>query len=213
MGKTNASVLGAFTGTIGPVTGYVRNGHNLLRSSKSSARVTRTPLQLAQREKTRICNAFTSAFSGTGFLNKSFPAYGHGGTGYNRTTSALMSRALAGVYPDLGLNYEQVLISKGRLPGAEKAKAVLKPKSIIQFSFANNSTDGIASGEDTVILVAYAPELQQAICTLYGGFRKDGKASLNVASFKGNAVESWIGFLSKDEADASDSAWAGRVQL
>jgi hypothetical protein len=63
MGRANASGLGAFTGTIGPVTGYVRNGHNLLRSSTSSARVTRTPLQLAQREKIRICNAFNSAFS------------------------------------------------------------------------------------------------------------------------------------------------------
>jgi hypothetical protein len=213
MGRTNTSVLGAFTGTIGPVTGYVRNGHNLLRSSTSSAKVTRTPLQLAQREKIRICNAFTSAFSGTGFLNKSFPAYGHGGTGYNRATSALMSRALTGVYPELSLNYEQVLISKGRLPGAEKAKAVLRPKHMIQFSFADNTTDGIASAEDTAILVGYAPQLQQAICTLYGGFRKDGKALLNVAPFKGYAVETWIGFLSKDETDASDSVWTGRAEV
>lgn len=213
MGKTNASVLGAFTGTIGPVTGYVRNGQNLLRSSTSSAKNTRTPLQLAQRDKIRICTAFTSAFSGTGFFNKSFPAHGHGGTGYNRAISALMSRALTGVYPDLSLNYEQVLISKGKLPGAEKAKAVLKPKEVIQFSFTNNSTDGIASAEDTVILVAYAPEPQQAIFTLYGGFRKDGRAYLNVAAFKGYTVETWIGFLSKDEADASDSVWTGSVQL
>jgi hypothetical protein len=124
-----------------------------------------------------------------------------------------MSRALTGVYPELSLNYERALISKGRLPGAEKAKAVLRPKHVIQFSFADNTTDGIASAEDTVILVAYAPELQQAICTLYGGFRKDGNASLNVAPFKGYAVETWIGFLSKEEADASNSVWTAKIQL
>jgi hypothetical protein len=61
-------------------------------------------------------------------------------------------------------------------------------------------------------LVAYAPELQQAICTPYGGFRKDGKASLNIAPFKRYTIESWIGFLSKDEADAIDSVRVGGVE-
>jgi hypothetical protein len=211
MATTNTGVLGAFIGTIGPVTGFMRNGKNVLRSSNSSIKNKRTPLQLAQREKISICNRFTLAFSSTGFFNKSFPAYGHTGTGFNRVTGTLMSRTVTGVYPDLSLNYEQVLISKGRLPGAEKAKAVLKPKQIIQFSFADNSTDGIASPDDTVILVAYAPELQQAIFTLYGGFRKDGKAVLNLTAFKGYNVETWIGFLSKDEEDASDSVYTGRL--
>jgi hypothetical protein len=40
--------------------------------------------------------------------------------------------------------------------------------------------------------------------------RKDKKAALNVAALKGYALETWIGFLSKDEKDASDSVWAGR---
>jgi hypothetical protein len=79
------------------------------------------------------------------------------------------------------------------------------------FSFADNSIDGIALADDTIILVAYAPDLQQAVFTLYGGFRKDKKAVLNVAAFKGNAVETWIGFLSADERDASDSVYTGRV--
>jgi Family of unknown function (DUF6266) len=61
--------------------------------------------------------------------------------------------------------------------------------------------------------VAYAPDLQQAVFGLYNGFRKDKKASLNVTALKGHAVETWIGFLSADEKDASDSVWVGRVQL
>ena len=91
------------------------------------------------------------------------------------------------------------------------AKAVLKPKSILQFSFADNSTDGIASADNNVILVAYAPDLQQSVFTLYGGFRKDKKASLNVSAFKGHAVETWIGFVSADEKDASDSVYTGCI--
>jgi len=212
MARNSNGIFGNFIGTIGPVTGFTRNGKNIVRTSTSSVKDQRTPLQLAQRQKINICTRFVKVFSGTGFLNKSFPAYGHTGTGYNRATSTLMSRALTGIYPNIQLNYQQVLISRGRLPGAQDAKATIK-KGVIQFSFVDNSTDGIAAADDNVVLVAYVPDLQQAIFTLYSGFRKDRKASLNVSAFKGHAVETWIGFLSADEKDASDSVWAGRVVM
>ena len=112
---------------------------------------------------------------------------------------------------NMQLNYQQVLISKGRLPGAQNAKATIK-NGVIHFSFADNSTDGIAAADDTIILGCLLRQnLQQAIFTLYGGFRKDKKAVLNVAAFKGYTIETWIGFLSADEKDASDSVWAGRM--
>jgi hypothetical protein len=114
--------------------------------------------------------------------------------GYNRAVSALMSRALTGGYPGIQLNYAQVLISKGRLPGVINPKVVKKPNNILQFTFTDNSIDGIASPDDTIILVAYARDLQQAIFTLHAGFRKDKIATLNVAALKGHAVETWIGF-------------------
>jgi hypothetical protein len=53
--------------------------------------------------------------------------------------------------------------------------------------------------------------MQQAIFTLSGGYRKNKKASLGVSAFKGHANETWIGFLNKDEKDASDSVWVGRI--
>ena len=211
MARNNSGVLGNFIGTIGPVTGFMRNGQNFLRSSTSSVKNKRTPLQRAQQEKISICTAFVKAFSGTGFLNKSFPAYGHTGSGYNRAIGALMSRALTGEYPDMALSYPQVLISKGSLPGAQSAKVVKKANNTLQFSFEDNSGVGIAAPDDTVILVAYAPDIQQAVFGLYNGFRKDKKAVLNVAPLKGHTVETWIGFLSADERDAGDSVWTGRI--
>jgi hypothetical protein len=204
--------LGVFVGTIGPVKGFMRNGQNVVRTSTSSIKNKRTPLQQAQREKINTSNSFIHAFTGTGFLKRSFPAYGDTGTGYNRATGALMSLAVTGVYPDMVLSYPLVLVSKGRLPGARSVKATVK-KGAVHFSFADNSTDGIASADDTVILVAYCPGLQQAVFTLYGGFRKDKKAILNVAAFKGNTVETWIGFLSAGEKDASDSVWTGSLKV
>ena len=172
-----------------------------------------TPLQLQQREKIKLCSSFTKPFNGTGFFNKTFPAYGHTGTGHNRVTSALLSLAIIGTYPNMQLDYKRVLISKGKLPGAVNAKLILKPKSVLQFTFTNNTDTGIAAANDAAILVAYCPDLKQAIFTLSGGLRKDGKASLNVVAFKGHSVETWIGFLSSDEKDASDSVWVGRANV
>jgi hypothetical protein len=176
MTSGNYGILGPFKGTVGPVTGYLRNGKNVLRSSTSLVKDKLTPRRAAQREKMRICNQFSTAFTGTGFFNKTFPAYGRTGTGFNRVTGALLSRALTGTYPDLKLNYAEVLISKGRLPGAQSIKVWKKANSTLQFTFADNSTDGIASPNDTVILAAYAPGPQYAAFTLHGGFRKDGKS-------------------------------------
>jgi hypothetical protein len=213
MARSSSGVLGYFTGTIGLVTGFMRNGQNLVRSSTSSVKNQGTPLQLAQQQKITLCTGFVTAFSGTGFLNKSFPVYGHGGTGYNGAVGALMSRALTGIYPDMQLNYQQVLISKGRLPGAQNAKMTKRPNNTLQFIFDDNSADGMASSGDTVILVAYAPDLQQAVFTLNGGLRKDKKAVLNVTGLKGHTLETWIAFLSTDEKDSSDSIYTGSVIL
>ena len=213
MAQTNQGILGSFTGTVGPVTGYTRNGQNIMRTSSSRVQYKHTALRTAQLEKIKVCARFTTAFTGTGFLNRSFPAYGNTGNGYNRATSVLMSQALIGEYPDIKLSYPLVMVSKGKLPAAAHAAAVPMEGSYIYFSFTDNSDTGIASSSDTVILVAYAAAIQQAVFTLYGGMRKDCEAVLNTALFKGNVVETWMGFLSKDEKDASDSVYTGKILL
>ncbi len=192
MAKTNQGILGAFTGTIGPVTGYIRDGQNILRTSRSNVNYKHTPSRIEQLEKIKICNSFTKAFSGTGFFNKAFPAYGSNGSGYNRATSALTSQALTG--PDIQLSYQKVLISKGKLPGAENALAVAAENGTIYFSFTNNSDTGTASAFDKVIMVAYAEVLQQAVFSLNAGLRKNGEAVLQAGMFKEYTVETWIGF-------------------
>jgi hypothetical protein len=112
-------------GKIGPVTGYRRNGVNIIRSSAGRKDKLITPLRSFQRQKINVCYDFTRAFSSRGFFAKSFPCYGDTGTGYNRATSAVMNLAITGFYPDVALDYPQVLISKGPLPGAEDAAALL----------------------------------------------------------------------------------------
>lgn len=213
MAKTNTGILGSFVGTIGPVTGYLRNGQNILRSSTSNVRYKHTALRTEQLEKIKVCNRFTKAFSRTGFFNKAFPAYGSYGTGYNRVTSVLMNQALLGNYPDIHLSYPQVMISKGKLPQALHAAATTMTDGNIYFSFSDNSDTGTAAATDKVILVAYCEALNHAMFSLSAATRKDCEAVLKTSPLKGYAVETWIGFLSNDETNASDSFYTGRLEL
>src|SRR5574340_922549 len=88
-------ILGPVTGRTGPVVSYVRFGQNITRSlSNSTKNKIETPARKMQRQKIKVCNEFTKAFSGTGFFNKSFPAYGNTGSGYNRATSTIMNLAI-----------------------------------------------------------------------------------------------------------------------
>jgi len=212
MAKIPDGVLGALIGKIGPVSGYSRNGENILRTAHSRGIIKATPARTAQWEKIKVCNEFTKAFAGTGFFNKTFPAHG-GGTGYNRATSAIMNLAVTGNIPYTALNYSEVLISKGILPPAGTAAASATTESNIYFEWNDNSGNGTAKPNDKAILVAYFIGIKEAIFSIGEATRRQGHSFLRSESMKGLAAETWIGFLSDDEKYASNSVYTGRVDL
>jgi len=116
MARIPNGINGEFIGTAGNVNGYMRNGVNFIRSKRRKSSAPMTLRRLAQQQKIKVCNDFTRPFCGTGFFNKTFPAYRHSGTGFNRATSAIMNLAIVGTYPETAIDYPEVLISQGPLP-------------------------------------------------------------------------------------------------
>lgn len=213
MGKIPDGILGMLIGKLGPVSGYRRNGQNLVRVSGQSRKIKNTPMRRNQQEKIKVCNDFTHAFSGTGFLGKSFPSYGDTGTGYNRATSAIMNLAITGTYPDTVISYPRVLISKGPLPCAENAEVAVDTEGNMFFAWTDNTGMGTAKANDKVILVAYFPELKQAITSIGNATRNAGQALLETSMKTHYVAETWIGFLCNDEKSAADSVYTGTVGL
>ncbi|MDQ2863614.1 MAG: DUF6266 family protein [Bacteroidota bacterium] len=213
MARISNGILGEFVGTAGNVSGYVRHGQNFLRSLPRKSDKAMGPKRLAQQQKIKVCNAFTTAFTGTGFFNTTFPAYGATGSGYNRATSALMNRAVVGSYPNTAIAWPKVLVSKGPLPCAEYAGIAQDNEGNIIFSWTDNTGTGTAKENDKVILVAWFPELQQAIFSRDAALRSGCFTTLAAGAFKGYLAETWIGFISNDEKDASDSVYTGSVRL
>lgn len=213
MATITNGIIGPFIGKAGPVCGYTRNGKSFVRSRPRKSSVPASPKRLAQQQKMKVCSEFTRPFSGTGFFNKTFPAFGQSSTGVNRATSAIMNLAIAGTYPDTFIDYEQVLISRGHLPGAKNASTAVSSDGTILFGWEDNTGTGAAKATDKVVLVAYFPETRRAVFTIGTAIRKDGQSLLDISGIQGQAAETWIGFLSNDEAHAANSTYCGRVDL
>ncbi len=211
MARIINGINGGFTGKVGTVTGYIRNGGSFMRSRTRRKDTVKSEKRLVQQQKIKVCNEFTKPFSGTGFFNTSFPANGATSTGYNRATSAIMNRAIV-KEPEVSLQYPLILVSMGMLPGAVYASALANDDGDVVFSWVDNTGTGTAKEEDKVLMVAYFPETKTAMYEISAATRKDGKAVLPMKSMKGNA-ETWIGFVSADETLAADSVYTGRIIL
>jgi hypothetical protein len=186
MARIINGINGGFTGKVGTVTGYIRNGGNFMRSRRRRKDNVKSEKRLVQQQKIKICNEFTKPFSGSGFFNTSFPANGATSTGYNRATSAIMNRAIV-KEPEVSLQYPLVLISMGMLPGAVYASALANDDGDIVFSWVDNTGTGTAKEEDKVLMVAYFPETKTAMYEISAATRKDCKVVLTMKSMKGLA--------------------------
>jgi hypothetical protein len=212
MAKIPEGILGGFIGKVGPVSGYRRNGVNVMRVAKSGKDRKITPGRLAQREKMKVCNDFTRPFCGKDFFKKTFPSYGNTGTGYSRATSCIMNLAITGTFPNISISYPDVLISRGQLPAVETAVATVNEDRNILFTWADNSRMGTAKATDKVILVAYFPEIREVIFSIGSATRSNAESLLDIKMMHGFTAETWIGFLSTDEKNASDSVYCGRIE-
>ena len=211
MARIINGINGGFTGKVGMVTGYIRNGGSFMRSRTRRKDTVTSEKRLLQQQKIKVCNEFTKPFSGSGFFNTSFPANGATSTGYNRATSAIMNRAIV-QQPAVSLQYPLILISMGMLPGAVYASALVTDEGNLVFSWHDNTGIGTAKEDDRALLVAYFSESKEAVYTISDAIRKDGGAVLPMKSMKGIA-ETWMGFVSADETNAADSVYTGQIVL
>ena len=214
MARIPNGILGEFIGTAGNVSGYMRMNKNFVRTRRSPMKGPVSDKRLAQQQKIKVCSEFTKPFAGSGFFDKTFPgSNGKTQTGYNKVTSALLTRAITDNYPDTTLVWPQVLISKGGMPSPTQAAATADADGNIVFTWSNDIGTGSAKDTDIAALVAYCPSTGQAMYLISDRRRADGHAVLNTQILRGNTTETWLGFIRDDARDAADSVHCGSIVL
>lgn len=211
MGTINKGILGGFSGKVGTVVGGNWKGIDYMRSKGNNRNLAPSQAQLAQQLKFALCIRFVTSMSG--LLQVSFHNYAVKKTGINSALSYILKNAITGLYPAFSIVYGDVLVSRGDLPNVLGPSITMGAGSLLTYSWTDNSGVGIAKPTDKAILAAYCPSLNQCIYTTGSAQRSALTDTLNLASFTGLAIETYIGFISEDGLNIASSIYTGPVTV
>jgi len=210
MATFEKGILGGFSGKVGTIIGGNWKGIDYMRSKSAKRTFVPSQKQLEQQLKFGLMMRFLQPM--TTLLSISFYDFAIRKTGINSAFSYNYKEAITGDFPDYAIDYSKALVSRGNLPNALGPSVISGAGSILTWSWTDNNSS-TADPNDQAILVAYCPELRQAIFTTNGAKRSGHTADLNVLSFKGKQVETYIGFLSADGRNSSVSTFTGEVTV
>lgn len=211
MGIIQKGILGGFSGKVGNVIGGNWKGIDYMRSQAQRSDFVPTQKQIEQQLKFALIARFQQPLSN--LFAVSFKNYAIKKTGGNAAMSYNLKNAITGTYPAFTVDFENALVSRGDMPNALNPSAVAAAAGIVNFSWDNNSGSGKALDTDHSILVAYCPEMRSAIYQNAGPARSLEAASLDLSTFSGKEVQTWLGFVSVSGKEVATSAFTGAVTV
>ena len=211
MGKYKNGLLGEFHGGVGSVVGATWKGISYMRSRQRTTNKPRSKAQLAQQAKFSLLQNFLLSIRAVVMLGFNSSAIKM--TGINSAYSYNYKHSITGEYPAFELNYSKVLVSAGQLIGANDGLVTAEDDGKLKFTWTDNSDMAMANENDRCMVVVYCPEKKTSAYQTAGAMRSEGMHRINVGVYSGNAVETWLAFVSADGADVSTSIYLGRVMV
>jgi hypothetical protein len=211
MGKLLQGINGPISGKVGPVVGYMLNNQAVVRALAGRSKKPLTPKQIHQRKKFALMNDFLGQL--TDLLNLT---YGHlvvHMTGYNKAFSYNVMNAIRGFYPDISIEYKMVLLGRGDLPNVGSANTTALPDGKLEFRWTDNSGTGKAKASDKAFAAVFNEELKDWEYDLNLATRDEGVCVLDASILKGKRVHSYLGFITEDGKDVTDTLYTGEINL
>ncbi|MEP7108971.1 MAG: DUF6266 family protein [Ferruginibacter sp.] len=211
MGTISKGILGGFSGTVGTVVGGSWKGISYMRSRSAGRTNAPSQAQLEQQAKFAVGMKFVQPLAG--LLSLSFKSFADKMSGINNAFSYALKNAVTGSFPNYSIDYSLVLVSRGDLPNGANPAASAIADSIVTFTWTDNTKTGKAKTNDRALLVVYCPALNQVVYTTGSAARGSGTDTLAVSTFTGRRVETFIGFISQDGKDVSNSIYTGGLTI
>jgi Family of unknown function (DUF6266) len=211
MGTIKKGILGGFSGKVGNVIGGNWKGIDYMRSKSGRRNFKATQRQLEQQLKFALAIRFVQSFSGLAEI--SFGNFAVRKTGVNSALSYTLKNAIGGAYPAFNIAYPNVLVSRGDMPNVLAPAVTVGAAGLVTWSWTDNSGVGIARATDKALLAAYCPAFNQCIYTTAGADRSVLTDRLNLGSFSGQEVHTWIGFISESGQNVASSIYTGMVTV
>ena len=214
MGTIRKGILGGFSGKVGTVIGANRRGTAYMRSLPIKMKDARTLPQLKQRSKFALTLRFLKPM--TGLLRMSWKMYAHHRhSPFNAVMSYTITNAISGTYPNYTIDPSKVLISIGSLsPAFNPTATPASGGGAIYFDWDNNSGSSADNATDNALLAVFNLDKFQAVFDTNGAQRADASQSINVpSSWAGDTLHAYIGFISQDGNEVSNSIYLGAVAV
>lgn len=212
MGRISKGILGGFRGTVGTVVGSSWKGIEYIRSKSTIRNTTASKKQLEQRARFKLVTSFLNTIST--LLKISFAGFAINQTGRNHALAYNLENAVTGIYPNLSLDFAQVLVARGsKLPNAGSPVASSAAAGKVTYNWQDNTGTGDAKAGDKAMMVVHCPELDKSVYITEGPARNAMTGELDVPEFAGKQVHTWLSFISEDGKHVATSAYAGSVNV
>ena len=210
MGKLPNGIFGALVGTTGNLTGYVLNGQNILKMIPHP-NPHRSIKQKANSQKMTVINEFFYYLGPLLKAGYSIAAKGTTKNYYNLAVSYNKKYAVKGEYPDIEMDYPNVMFSEGKLLPAINPVAELVPEGV---KFSWDQADGSVNQRnfDQVMVMAYGTVSKQVRYIRYGAERHIGFEVLHIIDNMINEpLETYISFVDDERTMIANSIYTGRL--
>jgi hypothetical protein len=208
MGQIQQGILGSVQGKVGTVVGSKWKDKHYIRHVGTRSNKPATGNQQKQRDKMAVAVKFLRTLKK--LLRISYRDHAGSMSGYNAAVRYLLKNCITEQFPDYGINYSRVLVSRGDLY-SEAAVAKADPEAVT-FTWKHVPMQGVAA-DDKAILVVYCEALNRSVFTITDVLRTANTATIPVARFKGYEVQTWLAFISANGEEVSDSVHAGQVTV
>jgi hypothetical protein len=213
MARIKNGILGPVIGSVGVVVGYERLGTPCLRGKGDPQPQNFTEKQKAHQLRVKLANTFINPSKN--FINIGFSLSTKGGqTAHNVAMAHAIKTGTKGEFPELELDFENLLVSDGELSGAVNPVVELIEGSHLKFSWDYDEMLEHENRKDQVMLLAYSPETKRSFYAIGGAKRSLGQDTLEIyARVEQESFETYIAFITEDRKRISRSSYTGQVVL
>lgn len=209
MGTYEQGILGALSGTVGPVVGANFRGKNVMRSKPKKSNKIPTSGQLEQRAKFASVTHFLTPANV--ILSEYFGMPSGAQSRYNLAMSYHLQEAVAFNGTEANIIYDKALFSKGQLLGLQNISGFVTAGSVLQLSWTDNSY-GNAKETDVVKIVIYLASAGFYEFFLNVATRSDANASIQLPQYlSGSEIQCWAFLASADSKLKSTSQYLGEI--
>jgi hypothetical protein len=201
---------GGISGKIGNLVYYTWRGKPCVRTvpRKRFKKVSRA--QIIHRKRFGLVTQTLRVFMPV--LNLGFRDPRDRTTPLNRAVSYALKNTVKGQYPNFGIDYANMLFSRGRLCPAYNPVVENMAGESLRFTWEYRRRGG-EQGDDTAILIAVCEDPLPCFFMATNAVKAGGIGFLHTPGMAGKKMHTYIGFIDAKEKHAADSVYTGELMI